>query len=128
MIIVDEKTIALWRFRIDEKTDWLGVLREETPDQKYKFEYRFRYYKDDEVFEASKDTKHWYSMVCSGTRNFVLKSLRLVVSDIVTARSQFPGSLSEFVNDDGDYQTFMRKIMDAPGMYARSTSTPKEGK
>ena|SRR5215510_11133393 len=60
-IIIDDKFVGTWfvEFAPRQKMDWMIGLRHEGGD-KYSFDYRFRYHKDNKIFD-SKDEKSWYS-------------------------------------------------------------------
>src|SRR5262245_6975 len=74
-IIIDEKFVATWYIALDNNTDWMLGLRH-VDGKKYRFDYRFRYYRDAKTF-GSDDEKSWYA----GTADFkdreeAIKSLR----------------------------------------------------
>jgi hypothetical protein len=116
MIILDEKTLALWNVPLPDRSDWLAAVRELVPDEKYQLDYRFRYYADDKVFE-SEDKKSWYTAQLSGTRHYVLESTRAIARRMA---SEAGSKVSEYLND-GDMKAFMEKIGNAPSIYMRRT-------
>jgi hypothetical protein len=95
----------------------MGAIRELIPNEKYLLTYRFRYYKDDKVFD-SEDTKNWYEGTVSGTRNYVVQSFRQVANKLA-AKAIEP--LYELMND-GDLGAFVKKIDDARFMFRRRVS------
>jgi len=116
MITIDEKTLGLWNVPLPDRSDWLAAVRELVPDEKYQLDYRFRYYADDKVFE-SEDRKSWYRGELSGTRHYVLESIRAVARRMASVAGS---EVSEFLND-GDMKAFMEKIANGPSMYMRRT-------
>jgi hypothetical protein len=74
MIVIDEKLVGMWQVGLP-KSDWLAGVREIVPEEKYELVYRFRYYKDEKVFE-SQDTKNWYKAEVTGSRHYVISSIR----------------------------------------------------
>ena len=81
--------------------------------------YRFRYYVDDKAFD-SEDKKNWYKGTLTGTRNYVLLSMRSVAETMKTSISD--GPLYEVVNDKG-LTDFLRRFQDMPFAFVR-----REGK
>lgn len=115
MITIDENTIGLWSVKLANDKDWLAAIRELIPDQKYELVYRFRYYRDDAVFE-SQDKKNWYRGTLTGTRNFVLQSFRQVFQALASASHSHHAY--EVLND-GDARAFREKIFSLPNMFAK---------
>lgn len=66
MIVLDEKIVGVW-FVGYEKTDLLAAIRELKRDEEYELTFRFRYHKDEKIFD-SKDEKHWSRGLVHGTR------------------------------------------------------------
>ena len=120
MITIDEKTVGIWNLQTTESQDWLCSIRELVADEKYELMYRFRYGKDDKIFD-SEDKKNWYRGEVSGTRNYVLGSIRAVAQ---TLAGVAVGSLCEVMNN-GDVKEFLEKIAEMPGMYVRRESLKK---
>lgn len=118
MILFDEKTVGIWFLStITNRQDWLAGVREIEPEVKYELSYRFRYYADDgkNPFEDS-DKKNWYSGQVSGTRAYVIASMRAVGAGL---EARADGKLYEIIND-GDFEVFHRRLIDAPFMYVRA--------
>ena len=118
MITIDEKTLGLWNVKLTDKSDWLAAVRELVPDEKYQLDYRFRYYVDDGIFENSKDRKSWYKGELSGTRHYVLESIRAVARRMASMAGS-GSEVHEFLND-GDMKAFIEKIANGPSMFMRT--------
>lgn len=116
-MVIDEKTVGIWFLPTTENQDWMATVREIEPDAKYELVYRFRYYKDDKVFD-SEDEKNWYKATATGTRAFVLAGIRMAASMMA---EHAIGKLYEIIND-GDFAEFSRKFMDAPFVFARQVT------
>jgi hypothetical protein len=119
VILFDEKIVAVWFLALDNKRDWMAAVREIEPDAKYELVYRFRYYVDDKTFD-SEDKKNWYKGEITGTRNYVLLSMRSVAEMLKAGTSD--GPLYEVVNDKG-LADFLRRFQDMPFAFVR-----REGK
>ncbi len=121
MIVFDEKIVAVWFVTtITNKQDWMAAVRELEPDQKYELVYRFRYYVDDKQWD-SEDKKNWYRGELTGTRNYMLLSLRSVVDHMLLGAD---GPVWELVNDKG-LADFMRRFQDLPFVFARMQGKEK---
>lgn len=121
-IELSDKTVAIWFLAVTPTTDWMAHIEELEPEASYKLTYRFRHYKDDNHFDSA-DEKNWYSGTCAGTRAFCIASIRAVGQTMASVRAAevavHLGPLYEILNDTGDTQDFMRRLMDAPFAYAR---------
>jgi hypothetical protein len=116
VIKVDEKIVGLWYVSLPGQ-DWLAGVRELIPNEKYELVYRFRYYKDDKVFESD-DRKSWYAGELSGTRHFIVAGLRSLSRGIAEMGAT-DSTHHELLNESGDLAEFQRRLQDAPYMYAR---------
>ena len=115
-IVIDEKLVGLWFLpTISGHQDWLAAVRVIEPDVKYELTYRFRYYKDDKAYD-SEDKKNWYEGEVTGTRAYVVASIRSVAREL---ERRADGKLYEIMNESGDMQEFMRKFADMPFAYVR---------
>lgn len=116
-MVLDEKLVGVWYLQTTTTQDWMAVIRELVPEQKYELTYRFRYYKDDKAFD-SEDEKSWYRGEISGTRNYVVFGLRSAAEMMATAAV---GKVYEYLND-GDFSAFVKRFQDAPFVFARQVS------
>jgi hypothetical protein len=115
-IVIDEKLVGVWFLAtIIGHQDWLAAVSVIEPDVKYKLTYRFRYYKDDKAYD-SEDKKNWYEGEVTGTRAYVVASIRSVAREL---ERRADGKLYEIMNESGDMQEFMRKFADMPFAYVR---------
>jgi hypothetical protein len=115
MIEMDEKLVGIWFLAtIPNSQDWMAGVRELEPDQKYKLTYRFRYYKDDKAFD-SEDKRNWYEGTVTGTRAYVIASLRSVAKKLAEMSTE---PLYEVLNEHGLDQ-FMRDFQDQPFVYMK---------
>lgn len=65
---------CIWFVGDHRTADWMGsVLRDEGGP--WRLEYRFRYYKDDEVHDKSKDVKNWYTLTLKDASEASLQRL-----------------------------------------------------
>jgi hypothetical protein len=116
MMTMDEKIVGVWYLNtIQNHQDWMAAVREIEPDEKYELTYRFRYYKDDKAFD-SEDKKNWYSATCTGTKSYVIASIRFVAKQLEQKADGQP--LYELINDHG-YDRFIREFQDMPFVYMR---------
>jgi hypothetical protein len=120
MIELDEKIVGMWFLYLSEKSDWMLAVREITAEEKYEVVFRFRYYKDDKAFDSD-DKKNWYKGTVSGTRAYVIASLRAAAQLIATTAIE---PLYELLNERGIDQ-FMRELQDAPFAHVRIEDTPR---
>jgi hypothetical protein len=118
-ILFDEKIVGVWFLStISDHQDWMAAVREIEPDKKYELTYRFRYYTGDQTknpFDDG-DRKSWYKGQVSGTRAYVVASIRMVAKEL---ERRADGDLFELMND-GDLQKMMRKFADMPFVYAKA--------
>lgn len=115
MIEITDKTVGLW-FIEWEGVDWLAHLKEVLPEKKYELTHRFRYHKDDKVFD-SEDEKRWYQGTLTGTRPFVLLNLRELAKKI---KDEIHGvQVYEYLMDDKGVDDLMRRFTGAPFAYAK---------
>jgi hypothetical protein len=116
-LVIDEKMVGIWYLHTLPTQDWMATVRELVPDEKYELTYRFSYYKDDKVFDSD-DKKNWYRGEVSGTRNYVILSLRSAAKMLAMVAV---GKVYELLND-GDLKEFMNKFQDAPFVFMRQVS------
>ena len=114
MITLDNTIVGVWNILMEE-SDWLAAINEIEPDVKYKLTYRWRYIKDEKIFD-SKDIKRWYEAEVGGTKAFCIASLRTVGCQLAMASKS---KLNEMLNEDNDLPKFMERLADMPGMYVR---------
>src|SRR5882762_5678627 len=88
-IVLDKaRTVALWYALINKDVDLLGCIQTAGDDYKelpthYIFDYRFRYYRDDNVFH-SQDEKHWYRVkMVAPSREAVLAKVRSILERLM---------------------------------------------
>jgi hypothetical protein len=117
MITMDEKIVGVWFVStVPNKQDWMAGVRELEPDAKYELTYRFRYYKDDKVFD-SEDKKNWYRAMLTGrTRSYVIASTREVARTLAEVNGQ---KMFELLNEDRDAERFHREFMKMPFAFMR---------
>jgi hypothetical protein len=114
---LDEKTVGVWVLQTTPTQDYMAMLREIVPEEKYELEYRFRYYTDEKIFDSD-DKKSWWRGTVSGTRNDVLLGVREVLKQM----ERFAvGPTHELLND-GDLRAFAEKLGDLPGLHLRQLS------
>jgi hypothetical protein len=117
----DEKIVAIWYVStVPDKQDWMAALREVEPDQKYLLKYRFRYYKDDKVFDSD-DKRNWYEGFCTGTKNYCVLSIRAVAAQL--AKTANNARVYETLNE-GDYNDFMKRFEAQPFVFMRRETKP----
>jgi hypothetical protein len=122
-MLIDEKIVGIWYLStIPNAQDWQAAVREIEPDNKYELVYRFRYYKDDKVFE-SEDRKSWYKGTITGTRSFVIANIRHVAK-MLKDSTHTQEKVYEVINEN-DYQKMLREFMDWPHVYSRMEKLTK---
>ncbi len=130
MIILDEaRTIAIWYTPLNKELDFMGCLqRPEDPTKSmsgkprdpdgYDFDYRFRYYKDDQAFN-SEDEKHWYHVEIHAMPVVeVLEKIRLLTK-MLARMNDHEAQLSEIVND-GDWKKFIDTFRAQPWAHMKA--------
>lgn len=132
MILLDEnRTLAIWYAPINKDLDFLGCLQRPEhpttrpdgsprPPGEYDFDYRFRYYRDDNVFH-SQDEKHWYhTEIPAIPMEEALAKLRglLVVLTRMNGDNHIVPKIEEIVNT-GDWQKFMNVFLSKPWAHAQ---------
>jgi hypothetical protein len=116
MIRFDKKIVGFWYLEtIPGYQDWMASVREIEPERKYEVMYRFRYYKDDKVFD-SKDRKNWYRAEPSQTRAYVVAGIRAAARKLEEVSRG--GKLYELMND-GDFEKFKREFENLPFVFMR---------
>jgi hypothetical protein len=119
MIEFDEKIVGVWYLvTIPNKTDWMAAIREIKPDEKYELIYRFRYYNEEgDLGPFNDDKKNWFKGLISGTKNYVVFSLRAVAQNLSSACEH--GPVYEVLND-GDLEDFIRRFQNQPFVFVRA--------
>lgn len=120
MIEMDDKIVAIWFLSTTPEQDWMAAVRVIEEDRKYELVYRFRYYKDDKVFDSD-DKKNWYKGEITATRSYVIAALRLVGQTMASAHGN---QLYELLNEDGDIGKFMREFEKMPFAFVRMEPKP----
>jgi len=118
MIILDDKIVGIWYTMLTDTQDWLLSIREIEPDAWYEITYRFRYYKDDKIFDT-KDTKNWYQGIVKGTRSHTVDVIGKL-AHIIHATAKIETPMYELINNN-DFEDFQRKFEDAPFVHMRMT-------
>lgn len=113
---VTPKLVGLWFLGVTETSDWLCGVTEVVPEEKYTVAYRFRYHKDDKVFD-SKDRRSTYRVEATGSRAYVLGVIRLMASDMEKAGAE--GKVEEILMHDGDTDRFVRELQEKPWAFMR---------
>jgi hypothetical protein len=129
MILLDEsKTVAIWHASLNENSDFMGCLQHPDDPEKdsegnprapggYDFNCRFRYYKDDLVFESD-DDKHWYHIELGPMpREEAIAKIRLATEAMTRITGDNP-HLDELIFD-GDWHTFYEKFKSMPWAHVR---------
>lgn len=108
MIILSEKTIAIWFIPlIPGEQDFIGSLFT-NEEGKLEFSYRFRYYNSQDPYDK-KDKKHWYTVVSrkEETKESMLASLRRMIKALELASGQ---RADEILMKDGNYKQFCEEF------------------
>ncbi len=135
MITIDSKypPLGLWFMALDEKTDFMGCLAPLMGEDKtpvpgcYAFDFRFRYHKDDLVFD-SEDEKHWYHVETKepSTPDDAIHKIRdlvLKLADMAPRDGDQPPDVDELLyRDYGNFDAFLRAFQDKPYAYAKMAS------
>jgi len=124
-IVLDEaRTLALWYTLLNKDVDVLGCLQlalgdyKETPTH-FEFVYRFRYYRDDNIFH-SQDEKHWYSVKIKGSQAEAMARIRSILERMIVLVSDnhVQPKLEEIVHRPGHWQEFQNEFFAKPWMHA----------
>jgi hypothetical protein len=128
VIVLDEKFIAMWYFMPEEKLDFMGsLMATQEPvvmnqKQELNFEYRFRYYKDDLVFQSD-DEKHWYGIkITDNTPQEALDKIRGMV-EILAKVSKRP--LTEIVIDERGVMGVVERMQALPMFHMQEVKDAK---
>jgi hypothetical protein len=141
MITLDSNhpPLGIWFVGLDDTTDFMGCLNpkltvngEPSPGH-YVFDFRFRYHKDDLVFD-SEDEKHWYHVenrepispdeVIHKIREMVLRIAEMQPRDEAT-----PPEVDELLwRDYNDWDAFIKAFEDKPYAYAKMVSQEEASK
>lgn len=119
MITIDEKAVGIWYLVVEQnKVDILGYLSEIEPDKLYRYDYRFRYYVDDKVFQDSADKKSWYRIeMRDRPRNVAIRAVQMMFI-LFEATGSPDGETYEILNTDG-LQNFYERFKEAPFAHSR---------
>lgn len=113
MIEINEKTIGIWAVHLGSRGDWLGHLARGAKGIELK--YRFRWYRDDKLYEESKDKKNWYrveSRAMSEAQG--IEVVRGAYQEILTASVRNKGW--ELLRGERSVEEFMAELFAMPGM------------
>jgi hypothetical protein len=116
LLNIDEKTVGIWFLALTDDCDWMCGVSETEPEKKYQINYRFRYHKDDKVFDSA-DEKSSYGVKASCTRSFAIATVRHIASEM-KAKGAI-GEIDELLMQDGDVDRFLKEFRDKPYVYIR---------
>ncbi len=136
MITLDSKNppLGMWFIALEEKLDFMGCLQPKLDVNQnpvaghYIFDFRFRYHKDDLVFN-SQDEKHWYHVETKeslGTPDEAIHKIRdLIVklADMKPRDGAKPPDVDELLyHNYPDFHAFMEAFEARPYVYAKMAS------
>lgn len=100
-----------------KRMDILAVLRRSLPDGPWKFEYRFRYYRDEKVFD-SEDEKSFYAFSggASASEAEVVEKTREAVGVIALSQGL---DVDETVVESDDPEVIFGKLREKPYFSSR---------
>lgn len=104
----DENTVGIWYVQLSDDSDWLASVWMD--DGKGKLCYRFRYYKDDKVFE-SEDRKNWYDLETGDTEKLI-ETVRMLAAGMATGSGVEVYEL--MMSDFDSFADFRAAFGDAP--------------
>lgn len=113
---VTDKLVGIWFLRLTDDSNWLCSLTEIEPDQRYRINYRFRYQKDDKVFDSA-DEKRAYKVEVTGTRTYVLATVRFIASEMKKAGAE--DEIDELLMENRDVDGFLKALMEKPWAFVR---------
>jgi hypothetical protein len=126
--------IGIWYIKLEEKTDFMGCLvsdqQHPLPDtnQAYHFDFRFRYYRDDKVFD-SEDRKNWYHVTdsTSATVDEAIHKVRSVVLRLCEMKSwdtpeEKPQMTEMLYRDYASFGKFFEAFYKQPFIYSKMAS------
>ncbi len=116
MIVINEKTIAIWYMNTTKDQDFLGSLYLDD-ENKPTFTYRFRYYKSNDAWDG-KDKKNWYQGQPKADQpiNFILNAIRTMVATMAHAAHT---EYDEVLMKDGNVKQFMDEFSSKPWAHCR---------
>ena len=111
-IKLDENTRGIWYCQtIPGEQDFLLSLRR-LDDERYKIDYRFRYYHSDDPFDEE-DKKSWYMAEIAG------RSEEEIVNGIRIMFRIFPSDFIELLRGDRPLEEFMEEFMEQDFVHAQ---------
>lgn len=115
-IEITKDTIGIWYMKIGDDQDWMAGLTK--VEDGLKLQYRFRYYKDDKVWD-SKDEKRWYEGVLHHPLETVLPVIRALVRHMRELDGDIPEEdCYELMMGDTGLDIFMTRLSMMPFTHA----------
>jgi hypothetical protein len=113
---LNEKTIALWCVELGHG-NYMAMLSSTPEAREFRYQYRFRYYKDDIIDETSEDEKNWYGGTVTGKRDVVLGKIRIIYNAL--ALTSPVDQHWELVRGDETADEFCARLGQQPGMHMK---------
>lgn len=113
MIEVTEATVGIWQVALPDG-NWFAHMARRSGGG-FEILYRFRWYRDQKVFD-SRDVKHWWrGTVSSVSEDECLSKMRAIVAELAQA-----GGLSswELIRGTKPLDEFMAALLKMPGIHA----------
>lgn len=117
VIELTERSRAIWFCSLPKVGDWMAHI-EEADGGRFKLLYRFRYYRDSDVWD-SKDEKHWYRMEAAD----LAKGIETLSKLAQGLKEKSGGELWELKRGSGTLDEFAMQLKSLP--FAHSKFVPK---
>lgn len=130
---LDDSVVAMWQIELRLKAEdvavegnWVAILSKD--DKGYVLDFRYRWYRDDEIGQDSKDTRHFYQarMGAEITDDDAAVRHAREVYDFTRKKSESSHSW-ELVRGKRTMDEFMELMATMPGMHMKKVSK-KEAK
>jgi hypothetical protein len=116
--------IGIWWFPLpNNEGDVMGSVVKKHETGKWHLEYRFRYHKDDKVFD-SEDRKSWYDATMDG--NTPEKVVFESTDKLFNIFAMKAGSIIDYFDVRGDVTVFMQKTQQSPPPWMHTKSMSEQ--
>ena len=116
--ITEQGRYAVLWYAENEEHNYMALVHQDEPGGPWKLTYRFRYFKDDKVFD-SEDEKHWYEAVDKenpGPEKLVATNDTLLATP--QAKAQYPKGVSR-MEINGGMAEMLKVLMAQPWAHAK---------
>jgi len=115
-IKLDESILGIWFLSLDN-SDLLFSLNDE--EDKYKVQYRFRYYEDDKTHDSD-DRKSWYEGVIYKKDMTLAEAIEATEKTFTTFSRLTANEPTSLIKGDMTYEEFMEEFKKLPFVHTES--------